>query len=106
MEECDEDLQNIIIPESYGLHKVVGLDAKIPDISWLIKKKLVNIGSEAEPKFVHIGNYWDEDAVGKVSELLHEYHDLFPTDFFELKGIVGDLGMMKINLNPYVKSVK
>ena len=34
----------------------------------------------------------------KVAELLHEYKYLFPTKFFDLKGIVGDLGMMKINL--------
>jgi hypothetical protein len=29
-----------------------------------------------------------------------EYEDLFPTIFSELKGIKGDLGEMKIELNP------
>ena len=68
--------------------------------------KQVNIGLEAEPKFVNIGSYWDEDTVDKVVELLHEYQDLFTTKFFDLKGIVGYLGVMKINLKPNVKPVK
>jgi len=42
----------------------------------------------------------------KVAELLHDYHDLFPTNFSNLKGLVGDLGMMKINLKPDAELVK
>lgn len=72
----------------------------------MVKKKQVNIGSKLEPKFTHIGNFWDEYMVGKVVELLHEYRDLLPTKFSELKGIVGDLGMMKINLKLDVNRVK
>lgn len=44
--------------------------------------------------------------VGKVVELLHEYQDLFPTKFSKLKGMVGDLGVMKINLKPDAKMIK
>lgn len=66
----------------------------------------VNIGSEAEPKFARIGDYWDEDRVGKLVELLREYQELFPMNFTELKGIVGDLGIMKISLKLDVKPVK
>ena len=44
--------------------------------------------------------------VDKVNELLHEYQDLFPTKFTDLKGIIKDLGVMKITLKPDVKSVK
>jgi hypothetical protein len=36
----------------------------------------------------------------KIQALLQEYEDLFPTIFSELKGIKGDLGEMKIELNP------
>jgi len=43
--------------------------------------KQVNIGTEAEPKFAKIGDYWDDAMVDKVTELLHEYQDLFPTKF-------------------------
>lgn len=56
--------------------------------------KEVNIGLEAEPEFIQIENYWDEDIVGKVTKLLHEYQEIFPTKFIELKDVVGDLGVM------------
>ena len=50
---------------------------------------------EAKPKFVKIGDYWDSATMHKVAELLCEYHDLFPTKFTDLKGILRDLGVMK-----------
>jgi len=49
---------------------------------------------------------WDDATVEKVVELLREYRDLFPTKMMELKGILGDLRMMKINLKPDAKPVK
>ncbi len=42
----------------------------------------------------------------KVTKLLHEYQDLFPTKFLDLKGIIGDLEVMKITLKPDAKLVK
>jgi len=68
--------------------------------------KIVNIGLEEEPKFANIGDYWDEDTLDKVTKLLHEYQGLFPTKFSNLRGIVGDLGMMKINLKPDAKPIE
>lgn len=79
---------------------------EIPDISQPVRKMQVNIGLEVEPKFANIDDYWDEDTVDKVVELLHKYQDLFPTKFSDLKGIVVYLGMMKINLKPDMKPVK
>ena len=38
--------------------------------------------------------------------LLHEYQDLFPTNFSEMRGIVGYLGEMKILLRPDAKPSK
>jgi hypothetical protein len=35
----------------------------------------------------------------KITDLLREYLDLFTTSFLEMKGIVGELGEMKIPLN-------
>ena len=58
------------------------------------------------PKYATIGDYWDEEMVCKVTELLHEYQDLFPTKFSEMKGILGDIGVMKIPLKKDVKPVK
>ena len=71
-----------------------------------LKIKKVNIGSPENPKFANTGDYWDHDTVAKINDLLHEFHNLFPTSFLEIKGIVGDLGEMKMNLRPDGKSVK
>lgn len=53
-----------------------------------------------------IGDYQDEDIVEKVAELLQEYQDLFPTNLSDLKRIVADLDVMKINLKLDEKLVK
>ena len=50
----------------------------------------VKIGSPENPKFANIGDYWDEETVAKITDFLHEYQDLFTTNFLEMKGIVGD----------------
>ena len=71
-----------------------------------LKKKKVNIGSPENPKFVNIGDYWDDETVAKITDLVHESQDLFPTNFLKMKGIVRDLGEMKIPLKPYAKPVK
>ena len=61
---------------------------------------------EAELKCAMLDDYWDDSMVDKVTKLLHEYQELFPTKITNLKGIVGDLGMMKITLKPNTKLVK
>jgi len=71
-----------------------------------LKTKQVNICTKVEPKFANIGDYWDETIVDKVVELLRKYQDLFPTQFSYLKGIVGDLCLMKIILKLDAKPVK
>ena len=38
--------------------------------------------------------------------MLHDYQDLFPTKFTEMKGIVGDLGVMRIPLKEDTRPVK
>ena len=58
------------------------------------------------PKLDNIGDYWDEETIAKIIDLLHEYQDLFPTNFSEMKGTVGDLGEMKIPLRPDAKPSK
>ena len=44
--------------------------------------------------------------MGKIIDLLHEFQDLFPTKFSEMKEIVGDLSEIKIPLRPDAKPVK
>jgi hypothetical protein len=34
-----------------------------------------------------IGDYWDEQTLERITELLRKYSDLFPTTFTEMKGI-------------------
>ena len=51
-----------------------------------LKTKKVNIGSPENTKFSNIGDYWDDEMVGKITDLLHEFHDLFPTKFFIYEG--------------------
>jgi hypothetical protein len=46
-----------------------------------IKVKKVNIGTTENPKMAIIGDYWDKKTIESITELLHEYNDLFPTTF-------------------------
>jgi hypothetical protein len=52
-----------------------------------IKFKKVNIGMKEIPKMKSIGDYWDEQTVERITNLLHEYSDLFPMTFTDMKGI-------------------
>eukprot|EP00253_Pinus_taeda_P035509 PITA_35509 len=105
-EEEDEDPRNINILEIEGHHEVEGPQIGNPDITTPLKTRQVNIGTEAEPKFAKIGDYWDDATIDKVIELLCEYQDLFPTKFLDLKGIIGDLGFKKITLKLDAKPIK
>ena len=68
--------------------------------------KKVNIGSFENPKFANIGDYRFNDTMEKIIDLLHEFQDLFPTKISEMKGIVSDLGEMKIPLRLDAKPIK
>ena len=71
-----------------------------------LKIKKVNIGSEENLKFANIGDYQDDNIVGNITDLLHEFQDLFPMKFSEMNGIVGNIGEMKITLRPDAKLVQ
>ena len=71
-----------------------------------MKIKEVHIGSPKNPNFANIGDYWDNEAVAKIVDLLHEYQNLLPTNFSEMRGIVRELGEMKIPLRLGTKSSK
>jgi hypothetical protein len=45
-----------------------------------------------------VGDYWDDATISKNIELFHEYQDLFPTKFIDMKGIKGPMGEIKIPL--------
>lgn len=102
----DEDPRNINIPEVKDHREVEGLQIENSDITAPLKTRQVNIGTKAEPKFVKIEGYWDDAMVDEVVELLCKYHDLFPIKIFDLKGIIGDLGMINITLKLDAKPIK
>jgi hypothetical protein len=68
--------------------------------------KKVNIGIVENHKMASIGDYWDEQIVESIIELLHEYNDLFPTNFTEMKGIAREIGEMNIPLRAKERPIK
>ena len=54
---------------------------------------------------VGIGDYWNEQTVERITNLLHEYNDLFPTTFIEMEFIGWEIGEMKIPLKPEARFV-
>ena len=102
----DNDQRKVNIAETEGQRDVEGLGVEIPFIGQPIKIKKVNIGTEQTPNFANIGDYWDVATIDKIIELLHEYQDLFPTKFTDMKGIKGPMGEMRIRLKPYANPFK
>ena len=68
--------------------------------------RMVNNGTEENPEFASVGDYWDEETMATITDLLHEFQYVFLMKFSKMKGILGDLGEMKIPLNIYVKPIR
>jgi hypothetical protein len=102
----DDDLRKVNIVETEGHRNVEGPGVELPFIGQPIKIKKVNIGIEETPNLSNVRDYWDATTINKIIELLHEYQDLFPTKFTDMKGIKGPMGEMRIPLKPYAKPVK
>jgi hypothetical protein len=86
--------------ETEGQRNVERLGVELPFIGQPIKINKVNIGIEQTSKLANVGDYWDDSTIDKITELLHEYQDLFPTKFIDMKGIKGPMGEMRIPLKP------
>ena len=104
--EDEDDLHNINIPESKWIQDIMAPKMDIDKFNQPLKIQKVNIGTEEEPKFMNIGDYWDEETMAKITNLLHEFQYLFPMKFSEMNGILGYLREMKIPLKPDAKLVK
>jgi hypothetical protein len=105
-EQDEEDPRNIQVPETEGEHAVEGPELESIVYAQPLKTRKVNIGTKENPKFVQIGDYWNDETMEKIADLLCEYHDLFPTTFSEMKGIAGELGEMNIPLKLGAKPVR
>ena len=102
----DDDPLEINIPESKGIYTLEGVFISTDQFLKPLKIKKVNIGLVENLKFSNIGDYSDEEAMGNITDLLHEFQYLFPTNFSEMKGIVGNIGELKIPLRFDEKPVK
>jgi hypothetical protein len=85
---------------------VEGLGLELPFIGQPIMIKKFNIGTEETLKVANVEDYWDVATIDKITELMHEYQDLFPTNFIDMKGKKGPMGDMRIPLKPSAKPVK
>jgi hypothetical protein len=99
----EDDPHNIHITEVEGEGEVEGPYLELELFATPIKVKKFSIGTTDKPKMEIIRDYWDEQRVERITELLHEYSDLFPTTFIEMKGIEGE---MMIPLKPKAISVR
>jgi hypothetical protein len=93
------------IAETEDQRDIEGPGIEIPFIRQPIKIKKVNIGIEQTPNLANVGDYWDAATIDKITELLHEYQDLFPNKFTDMKGIKGNIGEIRIPLKPNVRPV-
>ena len=71
--EPDDDRININIPEFEGMCEVEGSGISNDQFLKMLKIKKVNIGSPENPKFANIGDYWYDEMVENITDLLHEY---------------------------------
>jgi hypothetical protein len=102
----DDDPRNVKISETEGKRDIEGLGIELPFVGQPIKIKKLNIGTKHTPKLANVGDYWDDATISKITELLHEYQDLFPTKFTDMKGIKGPMGEMNIPLREYARPIK
>ena len=77
----NDDPCDIHILESEGSREVEGMGLSNDKFMKPLKTKTVNIGSLENHKFANIGDYWDDETIGKITDLLDEIHDLFHTNF-------------------------
>ena len=70
--DVDDPLE-INIPESEGICTVEGSPINTDQFIKPLKIKKLNIEFKENPKFSNIGDHWDEEIVGKATDLLHEF---------------------------------
>ena len=94
-EEQDEEYpRNVQVPKIEGEWVVEEPEIEFVAYTQPKKTQKVNIGMTKNPKFVHIGDYWSDETIEKIVDLLWEYQDLFPMKFSDMKGITRHLGEM------------
>lgn len=67
------------------------LDWSTLDYKQPLKTTKYNIGIKEDPKMDIVGDYWDQEMVPQVVELLCEYKCIFLYIFSKIKGIISSL---------------
>ena len=74
----DDELQNINILETEGSRDVAASEVSTNPMTQPLNIKKFNIGTKENPKFTSVGDYWDEETMANIADILHEFQDLFP----------------------------
>ena len=82
-------------------------ESKAP--AWLdakMKTKEFDISNDDRPKMAKIGDYWSEEQTNEIVNLLKEFQYVFARDYKYLKGLVHEMGEMKIDIKTNARPVK
>ena len=71
-----------------------------------IKTKEFDISNDERPKMARIGNYQSEEKMTEIVNLMKEFQDLFARDYKYIKGLVHEMGGMKIKIKLDARPVK
>ena len=71
-----------------------------------VKTKEFNISNANRPKMAQIGDYWDDEQTTEIVNLLKEFQDVFAQDYKDLKGLVQEMGEMKIDIKTDARPIK
>ena len=78
-------------------------------LEWLdgkVKNREFDISNDDRPKIEKNGDYWSEAQTIEITNLLKEFQDVFARDYKDLKGLVHEMGEMKIDIKPDVRPIK
>ena len=79
------------------------------ELEWMdatIKLKESNISNDDRPELEKIRDCQSDQQTIEIINLLREYQDVFARDYKEIKGLVEEMGEMKIDLLPKAKPIK
>ena len=80
-EPKENDPIDVNIPELESTCTVEGFDFSSDQFLNPLKVKKINFSFPKNPKFANIGDYWDDETIRNIMDLLHAFRDTFLTKF-------------------------
>ena len=71
--EGGDELRNVNIPESEGSRGVISPDILMDSMNQPVHIRKIDIRTTENPKFANVGDYWGEETIAKITDLLHEF---------------------------------